>query len=121
VNLAEVEIEEILLAPLSWCPNAEKMIGMHLEGDSMMPVIPPGSLLFVDTAMKDRGAVNGKLTVVSHRELGFKVARFQRVKTSDLLVSANHIYPPLDVSNSSKWKIFGEVLWWVSRDPGNTE
>jgi len=21
------------------------------------------------------------------------------------------------VSNASKWKIFGEVLWWISRDP----
>jgi hypothetical protein len=23
---------------------------------------------------------------------------------------------PLDISNASKWKIFGQVLWWVSRD-----
>lgn len=116
VNLSEVEVEDVLLAPLSWCPHAERMISMHIEGDSMVPVIAPGSLLFVDTAVKDRGAVDGKLAVVSHRELGFKVARFQRLKTSDLLISANHKYSPLDVSNSSKWKIFGQVLWWVSRD-----
>jgi hypothetical protein len=33
-----------------------------------------------------------------------------------LLVSANHRVAPLDVSNAAKWKVFGEVLWWISRD-----
>jgi len=56
--------------------------------------------------------------VVSHRDLGFKVARLQRLGGMDLLVSANSRYLPLDVTNASKWKVFGEVLWWVSRDAG---
>jgi transcriptional regulator with XRE-family HTH domain len=117
VSLSQVEVEDILLAPLSWCPHPENMIGMHLAGDSMLPAIAPGSILFVDTAMKDRERLHQRITVVSHRDLGFKVARFQRLSGSDFLVSANYIYPPVDVSNASKWKIFGEVLWWVSRDP----
>jgi hypothetical protein len=54
--------------------------------------------------------------VVAHRDLGFKVARLQRLQGADLLISANYNYLPLDVSNASRWKIFGEVLWWVSRD-----
>jgi len=89
---------------------------MHLEGDSMLPAITPGSILFVDTAAKDRDHLHQRIAVVSHRDLGFKVARFQRISGSDLLVSANYKYSPVDVSNASKWKIFGEVLWWVSRD-----
>ncbi len=116
VSLSEVEVESILLAPLGWCPHPENMIGIHLEGDSMLPVIAPGSILFVDTAAKDRDHLHQRITVVTHRDLGFKVARFQRIAGSDLLVSANHKYVPVDVSNASKWKIFGEVLWWVSRD-----
>jgi transcriptional regulator with XRE-family HTH domain len=116
VALSQVEVEEILLAPLSWCPHPEHMISMHLSGDSMDPVIAPGSILFVDTAATDRDRLHQRIAVVSHRDLGFKVARFQRISESDLLVSANHKYPPLDVSNSAKWKIFGEVLWWVSKD-----
>jgi transcriptional regulator with XRE-family HTH domain len=116
VSLSQVEVEDILLAPLAWCPHPENMISMHLEGDSMYPVIPPDSIIFVDTASTARDKLNQKLTVVAHRDLGFKVARFQRVSGSDLLVSANHKYVPVDVSNASKWKIFGEVLWWVSRD-----
>ena len=82
----------------------------------MYPTIPHGSILFVDTAATDRYGLNQKLVVIAHRDLGFKVARFQRLAGSDLLVSANPKTMPLDVSNASKWKIFGEVLWWVSRD-----
>lgn len=116
VSLSQVEVEDILFAPLSWCPHPENMIGMHLDGDSMMPAMTPGSILFVDTASKDREHLGQRIAVVSHRDLGFKVARFQRISGSDFLVSANYKYPPVDVSNASKWKIFGEVLWWVSRE-----
>jgi phage repressor protein C with HTH and peptisase S24 domain len=119
VSLAEVKVEEILLAPLGWCPHPEHVISMHLEGDSMVPTIAPGSILFVDTAATEREALNQKITVASHRDLGFKVARLQRLANSDLLVSSNHKYVPLDISNASKWKIFGQVLWWVSRDNGS--
>ena len=116
VSLANAEVEEILLAPLDWCPNPENMISMHLMGDSMLPAISPGSILFVDTAETDRDKLNQKIVVVAHRDLGFKVARLQRLQGGDLLISANYNYLPLDVSNASRWKIFGEVLWWVSRD-----
>jgi len=116
VSLSDVQVEEVLLAPLSWCPHPEYMISMHLSGDSMVPTISPGSILFVDTAATDRDVLNQKIAVVSHRDLGFKVARLQRLANSDLLVSSNHKYVPLDISNASRWKIFGQVLWWVSRD-----
>jgi transcriptional regulator with XRE-family HTH domain len=116
VSISEVKVQSILLAPLAWCAHPENMIAIHLHGDSMQPVIAPGSILFVDTASKDRERMHQRIAVISHRDLGFKVARFQRVAGAEILVSANHKYAPLDVSNASKWKIFGEVLWWVSRD-----
>jgi SOS-response transcriptional repressor LexA len=118
VILSETEVEDVLFAPLSWCPNPESMIGMHFDGESMLPVIPPGSILFVDRASTDRDRLHQRIVVVSHRDLGFKVARFERIAGSELLVSANYQYPPIDVGNASKWKFFGEVLWWVSRDRG---
>jgi transcriptional regulator with XRE-family HTH domain len=116
VSLSSAEVEEVLLAPLDWCPNPEHMMSMHLVGDSMTPAISHGSILFVDTAETDRDKLNQKLVVAAHRDLGFKVARLQRLSGADLLISANHHYLPLDVSNASKWKMFGQVLWWVSRD-----
>lgn len=116
VQLSEAQADEVLLAPASWCPHPDNMVGMHMRGDSMTPVIPPDSVVFVDTASTDREQLQNHLTVVSHRDLGFKVARLQRISGADLLVSANYKVAPLDVSNASKWKIFGEVLWWISRD-----
>lgn len=116
VSLSEVEVEDVLLAPLSWCPHPEHIIGMHLTGDSMVPTIGPGSILFVDTMETEREELGGKIVVAAHRDLGFKAARFQRIGGADLLISSNHRYLPLDVSTSSKWKIFGRVLWWVTKD-----
>lgn len=119
VRLSQARMEEVLLAPLSWCNHPENMLSMHVAGDSMYPTIPAGSILFVDTASTERENLHEKLVVVAHRDLGFKVARFQRLSGSDLLVSANPKYLPLDVSNATKWKIFGEVLWWISKDLKN--
>jgi phage repressor protein C with HTH and peptisase S24 domain len=116
VRLSQAKVEDVLLAPLSWCPHPENMLSMHVFGDSMDPTIPSGSILFVDTAATDRDNLNEKLVVVGHRDLGFKVARLQRLAGSDLLVSANPKFLPLDVTNATKWKVFGEVLWWVSKD-----
>jgi transcriptional regulator with XRE-family HTH domain len=116
VNLSQVDVEEILVAPLSWCAHPDNMIGMHLAGDSMFPVISPDSIIFVDTAATDRDQLHQRIVVASHRDLGFKVARFQRLAGADLLISANHKCAPIDISNASRWKIQGEVLWWVSRD-----
>ena len=116
VQLSDAQVEDVLLAPTDWCPHPESVVGMHLRGDSMLPLIAPDSLVFVDTACTERDKLQQRLTVVSHRDLGFKIARFQRISGADLLVSANHRYAPVDVSNASKWKIFGEVLWWITRD-----
>lgn len=118
VSLSQAEIESILVAPLDWCPHPEHMVAMHLSGDSMDPVIPSGSIVFVDSATTDRDRLHQKLAVVMHRDQGFKVARFQRLQGADLMVSANRRCLPLDISNASKWKIFGEVLWWIVRDIG---
>jgi phage repressor protein C with HTH and peptisase S24 domain len=92
------------------------MIAIHFAGESMLPTILPGSILFVDTAMKDRDQLHQRISVVAHRDLGFKVARFQHISGADLLISENYKFLPVNVTNAGKWKIFGEVLWWVSRD-----
>lgn len=119
VRISEAAVEEILLAPPEWCPNPEQMIAMHMAGDSMMPLIGPDSILFIDRSEMDRDKLNHKLVVVSHRDLGFRVARLERLGGADMLLAANHRYDPLDVTNAAKWKIFGEVLWWITRAASN--
>lgn len=116
VTLSQAEVEEVLMAPLRWCPHPESVIGMHVAGDSMEPVVPENAIIVVDSAVTERDHLNRQLSVFSHRDLGFKVARFQRLASSDILVSANHKYAPVDVSDASKWKAIGRVLWWMCKD-----
>jgi hypothetical protein len=116
VSVSQAEVVDVLLAPLSWCPNPNSLIGMRVVGDSMLPLIIPGAVLAVDTSSTGRNELDGKLAVFSHRNHGYKVGRFQCLSSTDILVSANHTYTPIDVSIASKWKIVGEVLWWVSKD-----
>lgn len=116
VTLAQAEVVDVLMAPLSWCPHPENMLCMRLVGDSMAPVIPPDSIIAVDTGVTDRAHLNKQIAVFSHRNQGFKVARLQRLSNSDVLISANHNYLPVDVSDQAKWKVIGAVAWWVSKD-----
>jgi transcriptional regulator with XRE-family HTH domain len=117
VTLAQAEVKDVLMAPLRWCPHPDEMISMRLEGDSMLPIIPPDSIIVVDTAVTDRDLLHQKISVFSHRDLGFKVARLQRMPASDILVAANHNCLPVDVTDPSKWRAIGAVLWWISKDP----
>jgi phage repressor protein C with HTH and peptisase S24 domain len=117
VHLSEATVEEVLMAPLGWCPHPSGMICMHLAGDSMLPLIPPKAVIAVDMHVTDRATLSGKIVLASHRDLGFKVARLQRLPSADILISANHKYVPIDITDDSKWKIAGHVLWWVSKDP----
>lgn len=116
VTLAQAETTDVLMAPLDWCPHPENMLCMQVSGNSMAPVIPSGAILCVDTAVRDRSQLDYKIAVFSHRDHGFKVARLRRLPSSDILVSANDSCMPVDVTDPSKWKAVGEVVWWVSRD-----
>jgi SOS-response transcriptional repressor LexA len=116
VSLSQAEIDEALVAPLNWCSHPENMIAMHFAGDSMLPLIAPASIIVIDTAVTERADLDQRLVVVSHKDHGFKVARFERVSGRDLIVSANHKYRPIDVSGTSRWKILGEVQWWIAKD-----
>ena len=114
VNLADARVEDVLTASIDWCPHPDALLAMRVHGDSMVPIITPGDIVIVDTSSNDRNTLDRKIVVISHRDLGFKVARLQRIANAYLLVSANHKCFPIDVSNAAKWKLFGEVLWWIS-------
>jgi transcriptional regulator with XRE-family HTH domain len=117
VHLSEAKIEEVLTAPLDWCPHPGGTICIHVAGDSMVPLIVPKAVIAVDIHATDRTALAGKIVLVSHRDLGFKIARLQRLQSADILLSANQRYAPLDITADPKWKIAGQVLWWISKDP----
>ena len=46
---------------------------MHVAGDSMLPLILPKAVIAVDMHVTDRAILSGKIVLVSHRDLGFKI------------------------------------------------
>lgn len=116
VCLSEAEVEDVLTAPEDWCQHPGDMIAMRVSGDSMFPTIPSGAIVMIDTARNRREELDRKIVVVAHRDQGFKVARMQRIEHTHLLVSANHRCLPVDITNSTQWKVLGEVLWWIAHD-----
>lgn len=116
IHLSEAIIEEVLTAPVEWCPHPTGMICLHMSGNSMFPIILSDSIIAVDMHITDRSVLKGKIVLASHRDLGFKVARLERLPSADILISQNHKYMPVDISEDSKWKIMGQVCWWLSRD-----
>ena len=117
VSLSRAEIIDLFVAPTSWCPHPENALCMRLSGDSMVPLIPDGSIVCIDTAVATRELLDKKVCIFFHRDLGYKVARLRRLPSSDVLVSANHNCMPVEVTDSSKWKAVGEVIWWLAKDP----
>lgn len=117
VSFADAEVENSVVVPASWCPHPEQTVAIQLADDSMAPLIPRHSTLFIDTADTDRELLRGSIVVMAHRDLGLRAARLQRFGGADLLMSSNNRYPPLDVSNAAKWKVCGRVVWWIARDP----
>lgn len=116
VHLAEAIVEEVFTAPLEWCPHPASMVCFHLIGNSMFPLILSDSIVAVDMQVTDRTTLKGKIVLVAHRDLGFKVARLERLPSADILVSQNHKYMPIDITDDPRWKIMGQVCWWISRD-----
>ena len=116
ISLSEANVDDVLTAPEDWFPHPSSMIAMRVSGDSMFPTIARGAIVMIDTASNQRDVLDRKIVVVSHRDVGFKVARLQRISQSYLLVSANHRCMPIDVTNATQWKVLGEVLWWIVHD-----
>jgi SOS-response transcriptional repressor LexA len=116
VSLSQAAIEEVLTAPIKWCPHPGSMICMHVKGDCMSPLIASDAVIAVDMHVADRSTLLRKIVLASHRNLGFKIARLQRLMSVDILVPANEKFMPIDITGDPKWKIVGQVLWWVNKD-----
>ena len=117
LSFASADMEGTVIVPSSWCPHPDHTIGMRLADDSMEPLIPMHSIVFVDSAETTRNLAYGAIVVMCHRELGFRIGRLQRYGGADFLIFANSQSPALNVNPSFKWGLAGRVLWWI----GTTE
>lgn len=134
--------QQVSREPESWIeiseshrPLTEDMFVTHIKGDSMVPLIPDGSLC----AFRSRVCVpyDGKILLMEEygEEAGgnrYSVKRYRAAVSRDVnekgdsewlheritLESINPVYAPLEVSSEEKVGIVGEFVFVVNPIPG---
>jgi SOS-response transcriptional repressor LexA/DNA-binding XRE family transcriptional regulator len=115
VDLAEVTPENVMAAPIGWCPNPASTMCLRVKGNSMSPLILDGYIIAVDTSDVEKDSLVGQIVVASHKEKGLLVSRLIRFDHMDVLVSDQREYGSVPVTAGSEWRIVGKVLWWTGR------
>ncbi len=89
-----------------------RLMGLKVGGMSMIPVIPPGSIVVID--LDDRELVKNKIYAVNYPTDGENIAAVKRVqkwKHGFVLMSSNSKYPP--VLSELDWRelCLGRAVW----------
>lgn len=100
--------------PASWCPHPEYTSLLRVKGHSMEPLIHQGDLVAVDSFRTDRSELIGRIIVASSEKTGLCVSRLRRYGSVDILEAEDRGFDSLVLSKTSRWRIIGKVLWWIS-------
>lgn len=85
--------------------NREGFVAFEVTGDSGVPYIHPGNLIFVDTW---RQPEHGQVVAVEVDGL-VAVKKFERSRRGLYLVSANVKYPPREITAKNAFRVLGVV------------
>jgi len=117
LDLSQSLGEEVIAAPVAWCPNPYSTSCLRVKGNSMAPLVHDGDILAVDTSQTKHSDLHDKIVVVSHKKKGLSVSRFRHIEGVELLECDNRDYQSLDLSNDRQWRIVGKVLWLIRQTP----
>jgi SOS-response transcriptional repressor LexA len=116
-DLSQCPPEEVIAAPLAWCPNPESTSCLRVKGNSMIPLLYDGDILAVDSSQTKHSDLNNKIVVASHKKKGLSVSRFRHIDGVELLESDNRDYQSVSFSTDRSWQIVGKVLWLIRQTP----
>jgi len=117
LDLSQSPPEEIIAAPVAWCPNPETTNCLRVKGNSMAPLIHDGDILAVDSSQTKHADLNNKIIVASHKKKGLCVSRFKHIDGIELLESDNREYESIMLSGDRNWQVVGKVLWLIRQTP----
>jgi SOS-response transcriptional repressor LexA len=117
LDLSQRPPQEIIAAPVAWCPNPETTSCLRVKGNSMAPLIHDGDILAVDSSQTKHSELNDKIVVASHKKKGLSVSRFKHIDGIELLESDNREYESIMVSGDRNWQVVGKVLWLIRQTP----
>jgi SOS-response transcriptional repressor LexA len=116
-QLREAPVENMIAAPISWCPNPSFTSCLRVCGNSMAPLIQDGFVVAVDSSDTDVNKLHGKVVIAWHKDRGLTISRFRRYDHTDVLQSENTAYEAVTLNARSSWKIVARVLWWIGKAP----
>jgi phage repressor protein C with HTH and peptisase S24 domain len=117
LDLSQCPREEVIAAPVAWCPNPRSTTCVRVKGSSMIPSINDGDILAVDSSQTKHADLNNKIVVASHKEKGLTVSRFRHIDGLELLESDNRDNKSVMFSKDRKWQVVGKVLWLIRQAP----
>jgi|SRR5579872_3636976 len=117
LDLSQSPREEVIVAPVAWCPNPDSTTCVRVRGTSMSPLIHDGDILAVDSSLTKHSDLNNKIVVASHKKKGLIVSRFRHISGVELLESDNRDHKSIMFSRDREWQIVGKVLWLIRQTP----
>jgi SOS-response transcriptional repressor LexA len=104
--------------PVAWLPRAGKLYAIRVAGDSMSPVIEPGTVVIVDVSQREPEKLLGRMVVA--REGNGVTVKWLRQDHGTFLLVPQHVslrHPVRIMSPSSDLSIVGVVVKWISEPP----
>ena len=81
----------------------------------MVPLIPDGCIVAVDSSQADHMRLDGKIVVAWHKDQGLTVSRFKRYDHTEILEPENHAYESITLSAKQRWKILRFFGDWAPK------
>lgn len=122
-QINEKEIAESLPLPRSLCPHPESIVCIRVEGDSMSPFLEAGYIAAIDTSLRERRRLYGRMVAARDPEGGVTIKWLRKTGKDELLLSqrTSPRHQPViltrDGEEGGGWAIIGEVIWWIGMPP----
>lgn len=112
-----------ILAYRQWIPHPRETIAVQLEDDAMQPILPEGSVVAIDRAIRDPQKLQGKLVAAVFE--GQPMIRWLELSGRHLILRPNQQngeFPliPVELEDRPEDLIQGQVVWSWSRFATNS-
>lgn len=113
-TINERDVEQIIPMLASWLPRGGNVYGIHVSGDSMIPVLREGDIVLIDVARRDPRKLVDKM-VAARVSDGVTIKWLRSYKKFYMLVPQNTAvrHPVRVLEPSDDWGIVGEVVRWI--------
>jgi len=109
----ESEIERYIIVPASQArPGPDWMTCIHVQGDSMEPILKEGYIVAVDSSVTDPRKLRQKM-VVAYVDEGVTIKYLDRVGSQWILAPENKAYRQQPLGHDDR--IIGRVAWWYGQ------